>query len=82
VLAPARLQLLRQPRLPVWLQSAAARPEEGWTREELETHLCDEYSTFTWLLEPMITRAGFEIATTDYGRARSYANYLCVKPAS
>jgi ubiquinone/menaquinone biosynthesis C-methylase UbiE len=64
-----------------WLQSSAAdRPEEGWTRAELETHLRDEYSTFTWLLEPLIARAGFKIETTDYGSVGAYANYICVKP--
>jgi hypothetical protein len=39
----------------------------------------DESSTFTWLLEPMLARAGFEIAATDYGRAGAYAGYICVK---
>jgi SAM-dependent methyltransferase len=63
-----------------WLQSAAAeRAEDGWTRDELETHLRHEYSTFTWLLEPMIERAGFEIATADYGTVGAYANYICVR---
>jgi ubiquinone/menaquinone biosynthesis C-methylase UbiE len=66
-----------------WLESAAAdRPEDGWTRDEPETHLRDEYSTFAWLLEPMIARAGFEITTADYGRVGAYANYICVKPRS
>jgi SAM-dependent methyltransferase len=65
-----------------WLRSAADRTEDGWTREELETHLRDEYSTFTWLLEPMITRAGLEVVVADYGSAGAYANYLCVKPTS
>src|SRR5262249_16137410 len=64
-----------------WLRSSAAeRPEEGWTREELETHLRDEHSTFTWLLEPMLTRAGFEIESADYGSVGAYADYVCVKP--
>src|SRR6266851_5505142 len=44
-----------------WLKAAPVRPESGWTRSELETHLRDEHSTFTWLLEPMLDRAGFEI---------------------
>jgi ubiquinone/menaquinone biosynthesis C-methylase UbiE len=63
-----------------WLESAAAEsPDEGWTRDELETHLRDEYSTFTWLLEPMIVRAGLEIAAADCSMG-AYANYLCSKP--
>jgi hypothetical protein len=62
-----------------WLRSAVDRPEDGSTREELETHLRDEYSTFTWLLEPMIERAGLEIAVADDRAAGVYANYVCVK---
>jgi SAM-dependent methyltransferase len=62
-----------------WLDGAAATPEEGWTRAELETHLRDEFSTFTWLLEPMLDRAGFSVASADYGTRRVFAEYICVK---
>ena len=62
-----------------WLETGADRPEDGWTRVELETHVREEYSTFTWLLEPMLVRAGFEIAASEYGRAGAYAGYICVK---
>jgi ubiquinone/menaquinone biosynthesis C-methylase UbiE len=65
-----------------WLATGADRPEDGWTRAELETHLREEYSTFTWLLEPMIARAGLEIVVAEYGRGGAYANYVCVKPSS
>ena len=62
-----------------WVDGAAANPTEGWTRAELETHLREEFSTFTWLLEPMLERAGFEIAAKDYGTRRIFAEYECVK---
>jgi SAM-dependent methyltransferase len=63
-----------------WLETVAVeRPEDGWTRSELETHLRDEHSTFSWLLEPMIERAGFEIERADYGQLLVYADYVCVK---
>ena len=63
-----------------WLEtSSSARVEDGWTREELETHLREEYSTFTWLLEPMIERAGFEIVASDYGSVGAYASFVCEK---
>lgn len=62
-----------------WLDGAAATPEKGWTRAELETHLREEFSTFTWLLEPMLERAGFSIASADYGTRRIFAQYVCVK---
>ena len=62
-----------------WLDSATLSSEEGWTRDELEVHLRDEHSTFTWLLEPMIEQAGFEIVRADYGEVRVYADYTCRK---
>jgi SAM-dependent methyltransferase len=69
-----------EPRIANWIDTTAAeRPEDGWTRDELVTHLRDEYSTFSWLLEPMITRAGFEIVVADYGTVGAYADYVCAK---
>lgn len=62
-----------------WLAGAAARPEDGWTRAEYETHLREEYSTFSWLLEPMLDRAGFEIREARYGDSRVYAEYTCTR---
>jgi ubiquinone/menaquinone biosynthesis C-methylase UbiE len=67
-------------RVAEWIDAVAAeRTEDGWTRDELETHVRDEYSTFTWLLEPMLERAGFEIADADYGPLGVYAAYTCVR---
>jgi SAM-dependent methyltransferase len=66
-------------RIAAWLDTAAPRPELGWTRDELEAHVRDEHSTFSWLLEPMLERAGFEIEQADYGSLRIYAAYLCRK---
>jgi SAM-dependent methyltransferase len=62
-----------------WLAGASARPEAGWTRAELETHLREEYSTFSWLLEPMLERAGFAIRSAEFSTSRVYAAYVCVK---
>jgi SAM-dependent methyltransferase len=60
-----------------WLAGAPDDPAEGWTGSELQEHVREEYSTFTWLLEPMLERAGFEIRDADY-RASTYAAYVCV----
>jgi ubiquinone/menaquinone biosynthesis C-methylase UbiE len=62
-----------------WLANAPERAEQGWTRSELETHLREEYSTFSWLLEPMIERAGFEIQDVQHGASRVHSAYICVK---
>lgn len=62
-----------------WLAGAVERPEEGYTRSDLETHIREEHSTFSWLLEPLIERAGFEIRQVRHRPSRTYSAYLCVK---
>jgi SAM-dependent methyltransferase len=57
-----------------WLENAGR-----WSRAELEEHLRDEHSTFSWLLEPMLERAGFEIVEAEYDARRVFARYVCVK---
>jgi SAM-dependent methyltransferase len=65
-------------RIAAWIDEAATeRSEDGWTRDELEAHVREEHSTFTWLLEPLLERAGFEIVSADYGTAGAYAAYVC-----
>lgn len=60
-----------------WLHGAATAAERGWTRDELERHLRQEHSTFSWLLEPMLERAGFEILEARHADSALYAAYLC-----
>jgi SAM-dependent methyltransferase len=60
-----------------WLAGAASTPAEGWTRPELAEHVRDEHSTFTWLLEPLLTHGGFEIVERAVGGG-IYATYVCV----
>jgi ubiquinone/menaquinone biosynthesis C-methylase UbiE len=62
-----------------WIeQTMAADVERGWTRAELAEHVRDEHSTFTWLLEPMIARAGFDIVEAEYSDS-VFARYVCRK---
>lgn len=61
-----------------WLAAAAADPALGWTRQELEIHVRDEHSTFSWLLEPMLERAGLDIQEVSHRPARVYSAYTCV----
>ena len=63
-----------EPAVERWLATAG-----NWPRAELETHLRDEHSTFTWLLEPMLERAGFEIERAEYDPRRVFARYVCTK---
>jgi hypothetical protein len=62
-----------------WLAGAVADPELGWTREELEIHLREEHSTYRWLFEPMLEKAGFEILDAQPIASRVYTSYTCVK---
>ena len=61
-----------------WLDDAAADPSRGYTREDFAEHLRTEFSTFRWLLEPMLTAAGFTIVTASFERS-VYGAYTCVK---
>lgn len=62
-----------------WLANAPEHTDIGWSRSELETHLRDEHSTFSWLLEPMLQHAGFEIRQIQHGASRVHSAYTCVK---
>lgn len=64
----------------VLAQFTATDPAAGWTRAEVAEHFRDEHSTFTWLLEPMIERAGFEVVEAEYGDDQIDAQYVCQKP--
>lgn len=62
-----------------WFERAAPTPDVGWTRAELETHVREEYSTFSWLLEPMLEHAGFRIIRADERESGYYATYTCLR---
>ena len=61
-----------------WLDGAADDPSRGYTREDLAEHVRTEFSTFRWLLEPMLAGAGFETVTADF-RGRVYGAYTCIR---
>jgi ubiquinone/menaquinone biosynthesis C-methylase UbiE len=65
--------------LEAWFAGAPADRTAGWTRAELEEHVRSEYSTFSWLLEPMLERAGFDVRDRWYSESRAYARYVCVR---
>jgi SAM-dependent methyltransferase len=66
-------------RLEAWFAGAAPSTDVGWTRAELEEHVRTEHSTYTWLLEPLLEHAGFEILEAEQ-RAGAYATYVCRHP--
>jgi ubiquinone/menaquinone biosynthesis C-methylase UbiE len=48
-------------RIEAWCATGGDSVDGEWSRAELEEHVRDEHSTFTWVLEPMFERAGFTI---------------------
>ena len=62
-----------------WFAGASATSDVGWTRVELEEHVRTEYSPFSWTLEPMLERCGFEIRAAEYAASQTYAAYTCVR---
>jgi putative AdoMet-dependent methyltransferase len=60
-----------------WI-GATARKVGTEFAAEAETHIRDEYSTFDWIMEGMIDRAGFSIDKAEYGKGFG-ASYLCTR---
>jgi SAM-dependent methyltransferase len=62
-----------------WFAGASATSDVGWTRAELEEHVRTEYSPYSWTLEPVLERCGFEIRAAEYAPSQTYAAYTCVR---
>jgi hypothetical protein len=63
-------------RIEAWCATGGTGITDGWSRAELEEHVRDEGSTFTWLLEPMIRESGFEILQSTYSDDGIFAKYV------
>jgi SAM-dependent methyltransferase len=63
-------------RIEAWLAGAVSDPAVGWTAAELAEHVRIEFSTYRWLLEPLLQRAGFEILDREFRRS-VYGAYSC-----
>ncbi len=62
-----------------WFDAAVKDPAEGYTESEFATHVRTEFSTFTWLLEPMLAHAGFWSTDVEVDPRRTYVRYACIK---
>lgn len=63
-------------RLEAWCATGGDGVVGEWSRAELEEHARDEHSTFTWLLEPMIRPAGFDIEDAEHSEDGIFARYV------
>jgi len=52
-----------------------------FSRDSVVTHMRDEYSTFGWVIERMLTETGFILLSSDY-HAPLHGTYLLRKPRS
>jgi 2-polyprenyl-3-methyl-5-hydroxy-6-metoxy-1,4-benzoquinol methylase len=51
----------------------------AFARDSVVTHMRDEYSTFGWVMERMLTEVGFTLLAADY-HAPLHGTYLLQKP--
>lgn len=61
-----------------WIDTVASSGDDGFSHEEFEAHVREEFSTFGWIIEGLLQRTGFKIEKAEY-TAPTYANYLCIK---
>src|ERR1700748_1113228 len=54
---------------------------QDFERDSVVTHMRDEYSTFGWVIERMLTEAGFNLVSADY-HAPLHGTYVLQKPRS
>jgi SAM-dependent methyltransferase len=65
-----------------WLERGSPDPRAGWTHDELRAHVRDEHSTFGWILEEMLDRAGFTVEDVDYDSSKIFGAYTARKDSS
>ncbi len=63
-------------RIEAWCAPHGDEVDGEWARWEMEEHVRDEHSTFTWLLEAMFERTGFTIEAAGYSDDGFDARYL------
>ena len=65
-------------RIDEWCQTLPleAATDGEWVRADIEEHVRDEHSTFTWILEPMIERCGFQIESREHSQDGIFAEYI------
>lgn len=54
----------------------AAETADAWVRADIDEHVRDEHSTFTWLLEPMMERTGLRVEEAIYSADGFFAEYV------
>jgi ubiquinone/menaquinone biosynthesis C-methylase UbiE len=68
-------------RIEAWMSGAVSDPAAGWTADELVQHVRTECSTYSWLLDSMLERTGFDILERTFRRS-AYGTYTCRRRGS
>jgi precorrin-6B methylase 2 len=68
-------------RIEAWMSGAVGDPAAGWTADELALHVRTELSTYSWLLDSMLDRTGFDILERTFRRS-AYGTYTCRRRGS
>ncbi|MHB9756844.1 class I SAM-dependent methyltransferase [Streptomyces sp. BYX5S] len=61
-----------------WIDTAGRPAGEGFTRADFEAHVREEFSTYTWIMEGMLDRAGFDIVSSTTPRP-THAAFHCLR---
>ncbi len=61
-----------------WIERVAQPASEGFTAAEFAMHVREEYSTYHWIIEGLLQRAGFTIIESNYLTAE-HAEYRAIK---
>ncbi len=61
-----------------WMAGAVSDPNDGFTADELAEHTRTEFSSYSWLVDKMLSKVGFEILQRNFVRA-AYGDYTCRK---
>ncbi|MBO4260012.1 class I SAM-dependent methyltransferase [Streptomyces griseorubiginosus] len=59
-----------------WIDTAGRPEGEGFTRADFEAHVREEFSTYSWIVEGMLRRTGFDIVSRDFPRP-THAEFCC-----
>ncbi|SDD68187.1 class I SAM-dependent methyltransferase [Auraticoccus monumenti] len=67
-------------RLEAWCATGGPEGGPGWSRGDLEEHVREEHSTYTWVLEGLAERAGFRVEQALHSADGIFARYVFRRP--
>jgi putative AdoMet-dependent methyltransferase len=59
-----------------WIDTAGRSEGQGFTRADFEAHVREEFSTYAWILDGMLQRAGFDVVSRAFPTA-THGEFHC-----